>query len=151
MLYLIFFIACGSLLIYRSNISDTDLKKITAIVDNVETKHGFGKYGRNYGILLSIKGKENLYGIYGGTKEQALTKEREINLNIGKKYTFLLDNSVMGSYANINFGVRKIKNGDKTVYEENLKAEFWLGIVFIILGIMSSFIFYYFGKRKFGK
>jgi len=150
-LYLIFFTFCGSLLIHRSNIPETGLKKITGIIENIETKKGFGKYDRNYGILISLKGERKKYGIYGGTDEQALTKKKELNLNIGEKYTFLLDNSVMETHDNISFGVRKIKNEEKTVFKENLKAEFWFGIAFIVLGIISFFIFYYFGKRKYGK
>ena len=79
------------------------------------------------------------------------TKKKELNLNIGEKYTFLLDNSVMETHDNISFGVRKIKNEEKTVFKENLKAEFWFGMALIVLGIISFFIFYYFGKRKYGK
>jgi Trk-type K+ transport system membrane component len=150
-LFLIFFTYCGSLLIYRSYIPENKLQKITGIIENVETKKGFGKYGRSFGILLSLKNTKKTYGIYGGTKTQAFEKENKMNLNIGEKYTFLIDDSVMDSFDNINLGIRKIKNGEKTVFRENLKAHFWFGMAFIILGILSSFIFYYFGKRKFGK
>jgi hypothetical protein len=150
-IFLLLFAGSGSLIIYRTKIPEKKFTPIYGKLEKIETKKEFGKYGRNYAILFGIKGVENIYGIYGGTKDQAIKKENKMNLNIGDKYTFLIDNSVVNTFDNINLGVRVIKKENKTVYKESVKAEFWFGIIFIITGIISSTLFYYFGKRKFGK
>jgi hypothetical protein len=149
--YLLLFTGGGSLIIYRTKIPEKEFNPIYGTLEKIETKKEFGKYDRNYAILFRIKGVENSYGIYGGTKDQVINKEKKMNLNIGEKYTFLIDNSVINSFDNINLGVRIIKKGNRIVYKEKVKAEFWFGIIFIVTGIISSSLFYYFGKRKFGK
>lgn len=152
--FLIFFVGIGSLIIYRTSIPENKLKPINGILKSVELKKVVNILRKrdieSYSILIHLEGIKGLYGIYGGTKEQALKKKKKLNLNLDKEYTLFIDNSMGNSFDNTNFGVRIIKNGENILFKENMKSEFSFGIIFILMGIIFSSIFYFLARKKFG-
>jgi len=150
LLSFLFFVALGILLIYRGTIPESALKRIDGILKNAETLDGYGNVGRNYAILLNLEGESTLYGINAGTKEQALKKEKALNLTAGKSYSFYVDRSVSIAHKNVNLGVRVIKQGNNIVYQESMKAHIVFGMILIFMGVISSGLFYFLGKKKFG-
>ena len=148
--FLLFFSGLGLLLIYRANMTDADLTRIDGLLENIETKDGHGKYGRRYAIEMDIQNQNILYGIYAGTKEQAFEKERKLHLTIGRMYSFYVDPSVSRDFNDINLGIRMIKEQDNMIYQENMKAHYVFGTLAIVMGLGSSSLLYFLGKKKFG-
>lgn len=152
-LFLVFFVSIGSSILYRARITENKLSTIYGKIEKLEIKKVFNPFrkrdAKNYSILFHLKGKQNIYGIYSGTKNQTLKKKTNMNLKLLEEYIFLIDNSVQNSFNNINLGVKIIKKKNKVVFKENNKAEIFFGRIFIIMGIISSSILYYIAKRKF--
>jgi hypothetical protein len=148
-LFLIFFSLCGGLLIYRSGISEKDLLTYEGVLEKAITSSGFGNYGRNYAILFEFKDSDRRFGIYGGTKEQANRQLKEMDLISGNHYEILIDQTVGKYFNGINLGIRQINSNSKEIYKENNNASFSFGLMFILLGIISSASFYLIAKRKF--
>ena len=150
--FLLFFAGIGSLIIYRAYIPENKLTPKSGILKSVELKKIVSPLRKrdveSYSILLKLEGVRNLYGIYGGTKKQAIKRKNKLNLNLEKKYTILIDNSVVNNLDNTNLGVRIIKNGENIIFTENTKAEMFFGKIFILMGIISSLLFYYFARKK---
>lgn len=139
----LFFGFCGSTLIYRSLIKETNLLKIEGKVKNIELVKGF----KHYAIIIEIDKTPKKYGIYTKTLEQARLEKENIKLVVGQDYFFYIDPTVMSS-NNINLGVQLIKYKNKVIYEENRKSYFIFGILFITLGIVSLYIFSILIKRN---
>ena len=148
-LYLLFFCFCGGLLIFRSGISDSQLRTYQGTLKEAEILNGFGNHGRNYAILLDFKDSEEKLGLYGGTKEQADRKLSSLELRAGANYRLFIDKSVSNDLNGINLGIRKIMKGTEVIYKENMKAHKAFGFLLILLGIISSATFYLIAKRKF--
>ena len=153
--FLLFFTGIGSLIIHRTNIPENKLKSISGILKSVELKQIVNPLRKrdveNYAVLLKLEGEPILYGIYGGTKEQALKTKKKLNLNIEKKYKLLIDNSVENGFDKTNLGIKIIKNRENIIFKENTKAELFFGKIFILMGIFSSSLFYIFARKKFEK
>jgi len=146
-LFLLFFCICGGLLISR--ISDNKFMKYQGILEKAETSKGFGNYGRSYAILLDFQDSEEKFGMYGGTKEQANRKLKNLELVTGNDYTLFIDPSVHSDLNGIILGIRKIKRETEVIDKENMNAHKIFGLLFILLGIISSASFYLIAKRKF--
>lgn len=149
LLFLTFFSLCGAFLIYRSGISEKDLLTYEGVLEKAITSSGFGNYGRNYAILLEFKESDKTFGIYGGTKEQANRQLKEMDLISGNYYEILVEQTVGEYFNGINLGIRQIKCNSKEIYKVNNNASFAFGLTFILLGIISSGLFYLIAKRKF--
>lgn len=136
-------------MIFRSGISDSELRTYQGTLKKAEILKGFGNYSRNYAILLDFKYSEEKLGLYGGTKEQADRKLSSLELHVGTNYRLFIDKSVSNDLNGINLGIRKIMKGTEVIYKENMKAHKAFGLLFILLGIISSATFYLIAKRKF--
>lgn len=147
--YLLLFCPLGGLLIYRSGISDGQLRTYQGTLEKAEISKGFGNYGRNYAILLDFQYSEEKFGIYGGTKEQADRKLSNLELIAGTDYRLFMDKSVTNDFKGNNLGIRKIMKESEVVFKENMKAHKAFGLLFIFLGIISSATLYFIAKRKF--
>lgn len=145
------FVTCGTLLIHRRNLSESELHQINGNVIHTEIKKGFVNLGptgpRNYALIIEIENQDSFYGIYAGTKDQALAKKNEIVLSSKNKYSFFIDPTT-GKSHNVNLGIRKIKLGDKVIYQENMKPHVVFGVVLIILGVLSAVFFVYLERKK---
>jgi hypothetical protein len=149
-LSLLFFGAIGFLLIYRVSIKDSEFIRIDGTLKHVVTKDGFGKYGRSYAILMNLEGEDVLYGIYAGTKKQSFEKTSSLSLTTGQNYSIYIDPTVTTGFDKTNLGVRVIQKGREIVYKDNMKAHFGFGVISIIMGLISSSVFYFLGKKRFG-
>jgi len=76
-------------------------------------------------------------------------KLRDLKLIVGTNYQLFIDPSIKPDFNGINLGVRKMKLRDKIIYKENTDAYFIFGLIFILLGFISSTLFYLLDKRKF--
>ncbi len=134
LLFLTFFSLCGGLLIYRSGISEKDLLTYDGILETAITSSGYGNHGRNYAILLEFKDSDKVFGMYGGTKEQANRQLKEMDLISGNHYEILIDETVGKDFDGIYLGIRQIKSNSKEIYKEHKNASFAFGLMFILLG-----------------
>lgn len=152
--FLCFFIGIGTFIIYRASIPENKLTPLSGTLKSIELKENLNPLNKrevkNYSILLNLDGIPDVYGIYGGTREQALKKKKLLNLNLHKKYTLLIDGSVVNGFDQTNLGIRVIKSGEKIIFKENRKSDVYFGIIFIAMGVVSSLLFYGFARRKFG-
>jgi hypothetical protein len=72
-----------------------------------------------------------------------------MDLISGNHYEILIDQTVGKYFNGINLGIRQINSNSKEIYKENNNASFSFGLMFILLGIISSASFYLISKRKF--
>lgn len=149
---LVFFVGIGIILILRANNSENKLTQINGKLINIELKKITQPFKLreidNYSILLNLEETDVLYGIYGGTKKQAINNKKRLNLNLQQEYTFLIDASVKNGIDNTNLGIRVIKKGDTIVFKENMKPYKSFGMFFIIIGVISSALLYFISKKK---
>jgi len=143
------FIACGLLLIYRGLQSVDNLYKFNGTITN-KTIQQFQstKSGYSYSLDFSFAETDKIYGIYLGTKEQAKEDELINKIDIGKNYTFYIDQTFLPTVDNRIIGIRIIKNDEKTLYQENPKVNYIGGASFLFLGLLTTLLLLYADKRK---
>ena len=147
-LFLLCFSAAGILLLHRSKFNATDLQLIESQINSVDTLGGFGNYGRNYAIILNAEKFGNYYGLYAGTKDQALRVLNDLNIRLGQTYKLYVDPTVV-SLNGYNLGIRMIENQDVVIYKENMSVQWIMGITLILMGMFSSSGLYLIAKKKF--
>ncbi len=139
----------GLLLIYRGQQTIDNLYKFNGTVTNVTIQEfQSGKSGLAYSLDFGISETDNVYGIYLGTKEQADNNDLKRKIEIGKTYTFYVDQTVASSLDGHTLGISKISNNEQTIYQDNPKANYIGGSLFLTLGIGTLLILIYADRRK---
>lgn len=138
----------GLLFLYRFGLSLEDLTKIEAKVlekklEQVSSHKGSGRFGLTFKVDISVI----KFGVYVGTKDQALYNNLLSKIDTGRIYTFLIDPSVLIDNG-INLGVREIKLNDTNIYKESKKFHLFIGIFFTLLGAGGFFIMSKYSRAK---
>ena len=135
-LFLLCFSAAGILLLYRSKFNTTDLQSIESQINSVDTLSGFGNYGRNYAIILDAEKVGNYYGLYAGTRDQALRVLNDLNIRLGQTYKLYVDPTLVNSNG-YNSGIRMIENQGVVIYKENVLVQWIMGVTLILMDVTS--------------
>lgn len=145
----IVFIAGGLLLIYRGLQPIDNLYKFSGTVTNL-TIHEFesDKSGYRYSLDFSLDETEKVYGIYLGTKDQADKNELKNKIELGKTYTFYVDQTVSPSVGGHTLGIQSIENNGQIIYKESSKANYVGGALFLSMGLGTLLILLYWDRRK---
>lgn len=146
--FLVFFISCGGILVYRSGISEDRLLIYEGVLQKADIQPLLGNYGRSYGIFLDFDGASQHFGIYAGTKQQATSKFLSFDLVPERTYKLFIHPTVGRSLGGRNLGIRKITSNGKIIYKESMTAHMAFGLAFILLGLLSSTFFYLNRKAK---
>lgn len=139
----------GLLLIYRGQQTIDNLYKFNGTVTNLTIQEfQSGKSGLAYSLDLGFSETDKIYGIYLGTKEQADNNNLKSKIEIGKTYTFYIDQTVLPSFDGHTLGICEIRNNEKTIYKDNPKANYIGGSLFLTMGIGTLLILIYADRRK---
>jgi len=139
----------GLLLIYRGQQTIDKLNKFNGTVTNLTIQEfQSGKSGLAYSLDFSFVETDKVYGIYLGTKEQADNNDLKSKIEIGKNYSFYLDQTVSPSIDGHTLGIREIRNNEEVIYQENPKANYIGGTIFLTMGIGALLILIYADRRK---
>jgi hypothetical protein len=142
-------ILCGLLLIYRGQQSIDNLYKFNGTVTSMTiNEFPSPKSGSRYSLDFGFVETDKVYGIYLGTKDQANYNELKSKIEIGKSYTFYIDQTVPSGRDRQTLGISAIKNNGQSIYQENSKANFIGGFLFLTMGIGLLFILIYADRRK---
>jgi len=145
----IVFIAGGLLLIYRGLQPIDNLYKFSGTVANLTIQElESGKSGYRYSLDFALGETEKVYGIYLGTKDQADKNELKNKIELGKTYTFYVDQTVSPSADGNTLGIRSIENDGQMIYKESSKASYIGGSLFLTMGLVTLLILIYWDKRK---
>jgi hypothetical protein len=144
-LILISFVACGGLLIYRSQLGTSDLsvvqgKVLTRQIEPVSTHKG----NLRFDVIFTLENEVTKLGIYAGVsaKEDALVN----GIKIGQVYTFLVDPTVTKSNG-VNLGVREIRSAQGVVYRESRRAYLIAGMAMSLMGVFGLVLIKKYRKR----
>jgi len=141
------FTLAGLLLIYRGQQTIDGLHKLSGTVTSLTIQEFIYKSGYRYSLDFGLKETEKVYGIYLGTKDQADRNELKNKIEINKTYTFYVDQTVTPDHGHV-LGIRAIKNDGQTIYEENPKANYIGGLLFLTMGIGTLVMLIYWNRRK---
>lgn len=139
----------GLLLIYRGQQTIDNLYKFNGTVTNLtiqEFKNG--KSGLRYSLDFRISETDKIYGIYLGTKEQADNNNLKSKIEIGKPYTFFIDKTVTPTLDRHTLGISEIRTNGQVIYQDNPKANYIGGFIFLTMGIGTLLILIYANRRK---
>ena len=150
-LFTIFSVACGLLLIYRGLMSADNCQKFNATIKSKLISEN-QKYnnGKNYSLDITFVEKDKVYGIYLGTKDQADKDDLINKINVGTNYTFYVDPSVGTTIGGTNLGIQIIELNGQTIYKENQIPNFIGGGILIALGALTAMLFIYAKRKKNG-
>lgn len=138
----------GLLLIYRGQQTIDNLYKFNGTVINLTIQEfPSHKTGYRYSLDFSFAETDKVYGIYLGTKEQADNNDLKSKIKIGKTYTFYVDQTVTPSLDG-HTGISEIRNNAQVIYQDNPKANYIGGSIFLTMGIGTLLILIYAGRRK---
>jgi hypothetical protein len=139
----------GLILIYRGQQTIDNLYKFNGTVIHL-TIQDFPshKTGYRYSLDFSFAETDKVYGIYLGTKDQADNNDLKSKIDIGKTYTFYVDQTVVPSLDGHTLGIRKIRNNSQVIYQENPIAHYIGGSILLTMGIGTLLILIYAGRRK---
>jgi len=139
----------GLLLIYRGQQTIDNLYKFNGTVINLTIQEfPSHKTGYRYSLDFSFAETDKVYGIYLGTKEQADNNDLKSKIKIGKTYTFYVDQTVTPSLAGHTLGIIEIRNNAQVIYQDNPKANYIGGSIFLTMGIGTLLILISAGRRK---
>lgn len=139
----------GLLLIYRGQQTTDNLYKFNGTVTNLTIqKFPSHKTGYRYSLDFSVVETDKVYGIYLGTKEQADKKDLKSKFEIGKTYTFYIDQTVASSLDGHILGIREIRDNGQVIYKDNPKANYIGGSIFLTMGLGTLLIIIYADRRK---
>jgi hypothetical protein len=146
---IIVFILGGLLLIFRGQQSIDNLYKFNGTVTSMTiNEFPSPKSGFRCSLDFGFAETDKVYGIYLGTKDQANNNELKSKIEIGKSYTFYIDQTVASGWDRQSLGIGAIKNNGQTIYQENPKANYVGGSLFLTMGIGLLFILIYADRRK---
>lgn len=139
----------GLLLIYRGQQTIDYMYKFNGTVTNMKIKEfQSGKSGLAYSLDFEISETDKIYGIYLGTKDQE-EKSNTINkIEVGKTYTFYIDQTVSPSFDGHTLGIREIKNNEKVIYKDNSNINYIGGSIFLTMGILGLLILIISNRRN---
>lgn len=141
----------GLLLIYRGQQTIDNLYKFNGTVSNLTIQEfQSGKSGLAYSLDFVLSETDKVYGIYLGTKEQADNNNLKDKIVIGKTYTFYVDQTVTPSFDGHTLGISEIRDNEQTLYQDNPKANYIGGSLFLVLGIATILILIYADRKKNG-
>ena len=147
----IFLVACGLLLIYRGLMSADNYQKFNATVkDKIISESAKYNKGKYYSLDITLVEKDQVYGIYLGTKDQADNNDLINKIIVGTNYTFYVDQSVAETLNGTSLGIRIIELNGQTIYKENNITNFIGGGIFIALGVLTAMLFIYVKRKKNG-
>lgn len=148
-LFTIFFVVCGFLLIYRGQMNVDNFLQFNATVkEKYIAKQDKLNSVQYCSLDLSFVENNDVYGIYLGTKDQA-EKENLINkIVVGDNYKFYVDPTVGKTINNENLGIRIIESNGQIIYKENASSNFIFGGLFIVFGILTSALLIYRNRKK---
>jgi hypothetical protein len=139
----------GLFLIYRGQQTIDNFYKFSGTVTNLTIQEFLShKTGYRYSLDLAFSETEKVYGIYLGTKEQADNNDLKSKIEIGKTYTFYIDQTVSPSLDGHTLGIREIRNNGQVIYQDNPKANYIGGSLFLTMGIGTLLILIYERRRK---
>jgi hypothetical protein len=139
----------GLLLIYRRQQPIENLYKFNGTVASLTIQEfSSHKTGSRYSLDFFFSETNKVYGIYFGTKEQADNNDLKSKIEIGKTYTFYVDQTVTPSLNGRILGICEIRSGEKTIYKDNTKANYIGGSLFLAMGFGTLLILIYAGKHK---
>ena len=139
----------GLLLIYRGQQAIDNFFKFNGTVTNMTIQEfPSHKTGYRYSLDFVFSETEKVYGIYLGTKEQAENNDLINKIEIGKNYTFYIDQTVSSSLDGHTLGIREIRNNGQIIYQDNPKANYIGGSLFLTMGIGTLLVLIYADRRK---
>ncbi len=139
----------GVFLIYRGQQTIDNLYKFNGTVSSFTIQEfQSGKSGLAYSLNFGFSHTDKIYGIYLGTKKQAFNNNLKSKIEIGKTYTFYLDQSVLPNFEGHTLGIREIRNNGQTIYKDNPKANYIGGMLFLTMGLGTLLILIYTERRK---
>ena len=130
--FIVAFILCGSLLLYRGLLSDEQMTLISDQIQAKEVVQTSSKGSGRYALALQLQVSKRVIGLYLGTLEQAQNDELSNLLLLNKPYQFYVDPSVV-AHGNVTLGIRKIKDGSKVMYSESDKPNIYAGLFCYLL------------------
>ena len=147
-LFPIFLVACGLLLIYRGQMSADKYQQFNATVKSkIISENQKYNNGKDYSLDIAFVEKDKVYGIYLGTKDQADSDDLINKITVGTNYKFYVDPSVGTTFGGVNLGIRIIELNGQTIYKESMVAHLIGGGIFIVFGVLTALLFKY-AKRK---
>lgn len=142
------FILGGLLLIFRGLQNKSNFQQFDATVKDVVISHFESqKTGLRYSLDLTFIERDDVYGVYLGTKEQADQNGLIRKIEIGKMYKFYIDPTVMTSGMH-NLGINRIEFNGTTIFKENYKVNYIGGGLLLIFGILGFLTLLYAGRLK---
>lgn len=139
---------CGLLLFYRGCQPIESLYKISGTITNLTFQEfRSGKSGLAYSLDFTLAETPKIYGIYIGTRDQTDSIKILSKLKIGEQYNFYIDKTV-GTDGHHTLGIRFIEKNGQYVYQENPKANYIGGSLFLIMGIAVLAIIIVIDRRK---
>jgi hypothetical protein len=139
----------GLLLIYRGQQTFDSLYKFNGtVINSIIQEFPSHKTGYRYSLDFYFAETTKVYGIYLGTKEQAYNNDLKSKIEIGKTYTFYVDQTVAPSLDGHTLGIREIRNNKQAIYKDNPKMDYIGGSLFLIIGIGTVLILIYSDRRK---
>lgn len=105
----------GLLLIYRGQHTIDNLYKFNGTITNLTIQEfPSSKSGLAYSLDFQISETDKIYGIYLGTK-RADNSSIKSKIEIGKTYTFYVDETVLPSFNGHTWGICEIKNNGQSI------------------------------------
>jgi len=145
----IFLVACGLLLIYRGLMSVDNYQKFNATVkDKIISESAKYNKGKYYSLDITLVERDEIYGIYLGTKDQTDSNDLINKIIVGTNYTFYVDPSVAETLNGTTLGICIIEQNGQTIYKEEKITNFIGGGIFIAFGVLTAMFFIYVKRRK---
>lgn len=139
----------GLLLIYRGQQTIDDLYKFNGTVTSLTIQEFQNSNSElAYSLDFGFSETDKIYGIHLGTKDQAEKNNLKNEIEIGKTYTFYIDQTVLSRFDKHILGIHTIMDNEKNIYRNSPKVNSIGGSLFLIMGIGSLLILIYADKRK---
>lgn len=151
LLFSIFLVACGLLLIYRGQMKINNFHQFNATVkEKFIAKQDKKNSVQYYSLDISFLENSDVYGIYLGTKNQT-EKENLINkIVVGDSYKFYVDPTIIKTENNENLGIRIIERNGQIIYKENETPNLVFGGILMAFGVLTIAFIIYRNRKKNG-
>ena len=145
----IFCILAGLLLIYRGQQAIDNFHRFNGTVTNLTIQEfPSHKTGYRYSLDFSFAETDKVYGIYLGTKEQADKNHLKSKIEIGKTYTFYIDQTVTPSVDGHTLGICEIRNNNQIIFKDIPKANYIGGSILLTVGLGTLLFLISAGSRR---